>query len=57
MASEGCAVGPDGELCDASEIEFFNNPNDDQPIAPATTSSTVQPLLNSFVTKLPPPAC
>jgi len=56
MASEGCAVGPDGELCDASEIEFFNDPNNDQPIALATTSSTVQPSLNSFVTKLPPPA-
>jgi len=56
MASEGCAVGPDGELRDVSEIEFFNDPNDDQPIAPATTSLTVQPLLNSFVTKLPPPA-
>jgi len=56
MASEGCAVGPDGELRDASEIEFFNDPDDDQPIALATTSSTVQPSLDSFVTKLPPPA-
>ena len=56
MAPEGCAIGPDGELLDASEIVFFNDPDDDEPIAPATTSLTVQPSLDSFVTKLPPPA-
>ena len=56
MAPEGCAIGPDGELLDASKIEFFNDPDDNEPIALATTSLTVQPSLDSFVTKLPPPA-
>jgi len=40
MASEGCAIGPDGELLDASEIENFNDPDGDEPIAPATRSVT-----------------
>lgn len=63
MASNGCAVGPDSKLLDASKIVWFHDADDDRPMAPATTSSTVQPqpglsatTLDSFVTKGPPPA-
>jgi len=51
MASEGCAIGPDGKLLDASEIDFFNDPNDDEPIAPATRSVNAPTQLHS---PLPP---
>jgi len=62
MASDNCAVGPNGELLDASQIVFFNDPDDDEPMAPATASSVAQPwlsvtTLDSFVSKVPPAAC
>ena len=58
MASDSCAIGTDGNLLDASEIVWFNDPDDDTPIAPTTTSSTGQPQpsatrLNSSVTRAP----
>ena len=64
MASDNCAVGSDGNLLDASQIVWFNDPDDDQPIAPtfssaqhqASVSRTVT-TLDSFVTKVPPAAC
>jgi hypothetical protein len=63
MASDNCAVGPDGKLLDASQIVWFNDPDDDEPMAPATTSSMAQrqhqvsmTMLDSFVTKAPPAA-
>ena len=57
MASDNCAVGPNGNLLDASQIVWFRDPDDDEPMAPAT-SSTAQPqvsamTLDSFVTKVP----
>lgn len=61
MTLDNCAIGPDGELLDASKIVWFNDPDDDQPMASATTSSTAQHqlstvTLDSFVTKGPPAA-
>ncbi len=57
MASDNCAVGPNGNLLDASQIVWFNDPDDDKPMAPAT-SSTAQPqvsvmMLDSYITKVP----
>ena len=60
MASDNCTVGPDGQLLDTSKITWYNDPNDDMPMAPTTTlPSTVQGwpsvmTLNSFVTKVAP---
>lgn len=56
MPFEGCAIGPDGRLLDASEIDWVNDPDDDEPMPMATTSSMVQRSLDSFVTKPPLPA-
>ena len=56
MAPEGCAIGSDGELLDASQIAWVNDPDDDEPMDLAATSSTVQPSLDSFVTRVPLPA-
>jgi hypothetical protein len=30
------ALGPDGQLLDATEIEWYNDPDDAQPIQPAS---------------------
>ena len=66
MASDNCAVGSDGKLLDASQIVWFNDPDDDEPMAPATTSSMAQAAqrqastsrtattLDSFISKVPP---
>jgi hypothetical protein len=32
--TDQCAIGPDGQLLDASEIKFFNNPDDSTPLPP-----------------------
>lgn len=56
MAPEGCAIGTDGKLLDASEIKWFNDPDDDEPMGPVATSSTVQSSLDSFFTTAPLPA-
>jgi len=62
MASDNCAVGPNGKLFDQSEIPWYNDPDNDTPMAPATTScSTVQgqpsaTTLDSFITKAAPTA-
>jgi hypothetical protein len=46
-SSDSCAVGPDGKLLDASEITWFNDPDDAHPIpgpdsgTPAAGSSSV----------------
>jgi len=61
MASDNCAVGPDGKLLDASQIVFFSDPDNDEPMAPATASSVAQPqlsvpILDSFISKVPPAA-
>ncbi|KAF8868531.1 hypothetical protein BD779DRAFT_1415765, partial [Infundibulicybe gibba] len=54
----GCAVGPDGKLLDASEIQFFNDADDITPISgPATvpTPSTI-PGVHPFFTRGSSPA-
>ena len=63
MASDNCAVGSDGNLLDTSQILWFNNPDNDQPIAPTSLSAQCQAsasqtvtTLDSFVTKVPPAA-
>ena len=64
MASDSCAVGPNSTLLEASQIVWFNDPDNDEPIVPATSSvlSAAQPqvsmvTLDSFVTKIPPATC
>jgi len=64
----GCAVAPDGSLLDASEIEFFNDVDDDVPIshpapqcrlaAAASTSSIASTVntLDSFFSSRSPAA-
>jgi hypothetical protein len=32
--NDQCAVGPDGRLLDASQIQFFNDPDDSTPLPP-----------------------
>ena len=62
MASDNCAIGPDGKLLDASKITWFNDPDDAEPMAPASSTSSAvqrQPSVNTldaFVTRDPPPA-
>ena len=44
VSNAGCAVGPDG-LKDASEIDFFHDPDDDiplEPVVPTRRSSRVK---------------
>src|SRR6266851_5470227 len=57
MASDNCAVGPDGNLLNTSQIVWFNDPDNDEPMAPAT-SLMAQPqvsmmTLDSYITKVP----
>ena len=63
MASDNCALGTDGKLLDTSQIRWFNDPDDDEPMASASTSSTTQrpmaqvaTMLDSFITNVPPAA-
>jgi len=61
MSSDNCAVGPDGELLDESEIPWVYDPDDDRPMPPAMTSLTDQRqlsamTLDSFITQVPPAA-
>lgn len=50
--SESCAVHPDGTLKDASEIEWFNDPDDVLPIhPPAPVLPVADGTLNAFVRK------
>jgi hypothetical protein len=56
MAPGGCAVGPDGKLLDASEIDWFRDRDDVEPMVPANTSSTVQTSLDAFLTEAPAPS-
>ena len=60
MASDNCDIGPDGKLLDALQIVWFKDPDNDEPMAPAMTSSMAQrqhqvstTMLDSFVTKAP----
>ena len=50
----GCAIGADGQLLDASEIEFFNDVDDDMPISglsnlPDEAVAHLNTLLDGFV--------
>jgi hypothetical protein len=42
MSDDQCARGPNGELLDASQIQFFFDPDDNEPL-PAVMTSTFQP--------------
>ena len=35
MSSDQCALDPDGSLKDARDIQWYNDPDDDQPLPPA----------------------
>ncbi|KAF8140604.1 hypothetical protein EV363DRAFT_1502486 [Boletus edulis] len=39
MSHTGCAVGPDGQLLAASQIQFFHDVNDDVPLPPVASTS------------------
>jgi len=64
MSDSACALRPDGSLKDASEIEFFNDVDDDVPMTTATStlasnscllaSSFSQAKLDSFVSRVAP---
>jgi hypothetical protein len=43
MSNDNCALGKDGQLLDAAEIEWFNDPDDAKPMNVATSSSAAQP--------------
>lgn len=53
LTMSGCAVGSDGQLLDASKIQFFNDVDDDNPISgpsnPAPTSLPIHPLFSRTV--------
>lgn len=42
MESRGCAIGPDGNLLDASQIPWFRDPDDVEPMPPVSRSTTIQ---------------
>jgi hypothetical protein len=66
MSDSACALRPDGTLKDVSEIEFFNDVDDDVPMLASSVTSVPapQPLassfsqgkLDSFVSRIPPAA-
>ncbi|KAF8200467.1 hypothetical protein K438DRAFT_1758694 [Mycena galopus ATCC 62051] len=41
-SSDQCAIGPDGKLLEATEITFYNDPDDANPLPPTSVSSTGQ---------------
>ncbi|KAJ7824422.1 hypothetical protein B0H13DRAFT_1919143 [Mycena leptocephala] len=49
----GCAQNPDGSLRDASEIQFYNDVDDEHPISAAGTSSSTRPLAPIFARGTP----
>jgi hypothetical protein len=60
MESPDCAVGSDGKLLDASQITWYNDPDDDEPMAPTTAATTTAvqrnlsaTTLDSFLSKAP----
>jgi hypothetical protein len=62
MASDDCAVGPNGKLFNTLQIVLYMDPDNDEPMALAATFSIAQcqisaPTLNSFITKGPPATC
>jgi hypothetical protein len=48
MSDSACALQLDGTLKDASEIEFFNNVDDDVPMVAASSALASRPLTSSF---------
>ncbi len=34
--ADQCALGPDGQLLDVTEIKWYNDPDDTQPIQPTS---------------------
>ena len=52
MTSNGCALGSDGKLLDASEIVWHYDADDDEPMASATAPSTGQPQPGHSATTL-----
>ena len=51
MSDSACALRPDGSLKDVTKIEFFNDVDDDVPMAAVLTASASQPLMSSFSQK------
>jgi hypothetical protein len=48
MSDSACALRPDGTLKDASKIKFFNDDNDNDPMASVSTAPASWPLTSSF---------
>ncbi|KAG2073711.1 hypothetical protein BDR04DRAFT_1151843 [Suillus decipiens] len=44
-----CALGPDGQLKDASDIEWYNNGDDNPPMLPAPPPPTSNGKLTAFM--------
>jgi len=52
----GCAVRLDGSLKDASEIEWHNDPDNELPITPVSSTSSTPATIHPFFTGHPAPA-
>jgi hypothetical protein len=46
-SNDRCAVGADGKLLDANQIDWYNDPDDDAPL-PALSVSTTKPTVRAF---------
>ena len=53
MSESNCTIGSDGKLKDAADIPWYNNPDDDDPIALSGPSSTL-PASSSASQVIPP---
>jgi hypothetical protein len=60
MSSHGCAVGDDGNLLEATHIDFYNDPDDVVPISGpsstgmAATSMAISSTLDGYITRTSP---
>jgi hypothetical protein len=51
--SDQCAVGPNGALLDASQIVWYNDPDDDNPIIATTSSTAIATPASSGASSVP----
>src|ERR1700722_6741464 len=53
MTSSGCAEGPDGHLLDASEITWYNDPNDSEPLPTTSRTTRASPVPKTAGSRCP----
>ena len=49
MTADQPAVGPDGQLLNASKIKWYNDPDDAQPIQPTSNMQTGAEVMSIIV--------